>query len=313
MLTISFLGNFNVPYSSESHHAATLESMGHKIVRLQEGVHTSDTIYQRALRSDLFIWIHTHGWETQGKMSMTEVLHQLKAQGVPSMTYHLDLWLGLRRQRELSNFPAYKDIDYFFTVDSRMADWFNTKTKVKGIYLPAGVFDQEAVYTPQTLTKDVIFVGSKRYHAEWPYRPKLLEWLKRTYGKRFEHWGGDGLGLKRGQDLNDLYASSKVVVGDTLCIGFKYPDYWSDRVYETLGRGGFIIHPHVAGMEREFKDGEHLVFYNYNNFRQLKEKIDYYLENDEARERIRLAGHQFVKENYTYKHRWQYILGEIGL
>jgi spore maturation protein CgeB len=117
----------------------------------------------------------------------------------------------------------------------------------------------------------------------------------------------------RGLKLNKLYWSTKIVVGDTLCIDFKYPDYWSDRVYETLGRGGFLIHPYVSGMEREFEDKKHLVFYEYGNFKQLKELIDYYLEHDEEREAIRKAGHELVKEKYTYKNRWEYILKELGI
>ena len=36
MAKIVFLGNFRVDYSSETHHANTLESMGHKVIRLQE-------------------------------------------------------------------------------------------------------------------------------------------------------------------------------------------------------------------------------------------------------------------------------------
>jgi spore maturation protein CgeB len=110
-----------------------------------------------------------------------------------------------------------------------------------------------------------------------------------------------------------LYASTKIVVGDTLCPNFSYPDYWSDRVYETLGRGGFIIHPYISGMEKEFTDKEHLVFYEYKNFKQLKELIDYYLEHDEEREKIRVSGHNLVKEKYTYKNRWEQILKELGI
>ena len=41
MTQIVFLGNFNVDYSSESHHAKTLEKLGHTVIRLQEGVATS--------------------------------------------------------------------------------------------------------------------------------------------------------------------------------------------------------------------------------------------------------------------------------
>lgn len=314
MATISFLGNFNVDYSSESHHVKTLESMGHRVIKLQETKANSQEILDTAKESDLFIWVHTHGWKTPGSLSMTNVLKKLKSLGIPTATYHLDLWFGLKRQRDLASDPAYKDIEHFFTVDSKMADWFNKRTKVKGHYLPAGVYGKEAVYKPaKKFTHDVIFVGSKRYHPEWKYRGKLIDYLSKTYGKKFEHWGNDGLGTVRGKNLNQLYASTKVVVGDTLCPQFSYPNYWSDRVYETLGRGGFIIHPYISGMEKEFTDKEHLVFYEYGNFDQLKELIDYYLTHDEEREAIRISGHNLVKEKYTYKNRWEHILKELGI
>jgi len=314
MAKIVFLGNFRVDYTTESHHVKTLQSMGHKVTKLQETEATSEEILAAAKKADLFVWVHTHGWKTKGRLTMSTVLKQLKLNGIPTMTYHLDLWFGLKRQRDLSSDPVYKEIGHFFTVDAKMAEWFNKKTSVKGHYVPAGVYDKEAYFTPaKSLSHEVIFVGSKRYHPEWKYRTQLIDWLEKTYGKKFEHWGNDGLGTVRGKNLNKLYASTKVVVGDTLCPNFTYSDYWSDRVYETIGRGGFIIHPYISGMEKEFVDKEHLVFYQYKNFKQLKELIDYYLDHDEEREEIRLAGHELVKGNYTYKDRWQFILEELGL
>lgn len=315
MAKITFLGNFNVDYTSETHHAKSLESLGHKVVRLQETQATATEIYEHATKSDLFVWVHTHGWKTpEPGIKMKSVLSELKEKGIPSITYHLDLWLGLSRQADLVKEAVYTDIEHFFTVDSKMADWFNTKTNVKGHYLPAGVFHEEATYSKkQSYDNDVIFVGSRLYHREWRYRPKLIHWLKQRYPNKFKHYGRDGLGVVRGAELNDLYASTRIVVGDTLCPGYSYPDYWSDRIYETLGRGGFLIHPYIPGIEREFTDREHVVFYKYGNFNQLKELIDYYLVNEEEREAIRVAGHNLVKNKYTYRHRWQTILQELGI
>jgi hypothetical protein len=313
MAKITFLGNFRVDYTSESHHAKTLESMGHEIVRIQETEATSEAVLESAKESDLFIWIHTHGWVTPGRFTMQDVLLKLKKYKVPSMTYHLDLWFGLSRQKDLRTKPVYKHIDHFFTVDGKMANWFNTQTDVKGHYLPAGVYDKECTYTPSKLKEEVIFVGSKTYHSEWPYRPKLINFLNKTYGARFSLYGKEGLGIIRGQELNNLYASTKIVVGDTLCPNFNYPDYWSDRIYETLGRGGFLIHPYITGLEKEFEDRKHVVFYEYNNLNQLKQLIDYYLEHEEEREEIRRSGHELVKNNYTYKNRWEEILKELNI
>jgi len=309
---ITFLGNFRVSYSSEMHHVKTLESMGHEVVKLQETRATAKQVLQNALDSDLFVWVHTHGWETPGG-DMKAVLDRLKARRIPTMTYHLDLWFGLRREKDLEKDPVYKDIGHFFTVDSKMSDWFNSQTSVVGHYLPAGVYDLECNYTPRKQTRDVIFVGSKEYHPEWPYRPQLVNWLETTYKDRFELWGRNGRGIVRGEDLNNLYATTKIVVGDTLCPNFNYPDYWSDRIYETLGRGGFMIHPYIPGLEREFEDKKHVVFYEYGNFEQLKELIDYYLVNEDEREAIRKAGHELVKTSYTYRNRWEQILKELNV
>ncbi len=313
MTKIVFLGNFRVDYSSETHHANTLESLGHKIIRMQESEAKSEEILKNAIDSDLFIWIHTHGWRTPGKYEMGQVLRTLADYKIPTMTYHLDLWFGLQRQKDLNNHPVYKHIGHFFTVDRKMAEWFNQKTNVKGHYVPAGVYDKECIFKEVQLNNDVVFVGSKKYHPEWQYRPKLIDWLEDTYKDKFSHYGNGGLPSIRGLKLNKLYWSTKIVVGDTLCINFKYPDYWSDRVYETMGRGGFIIHPYISGMETEFEDKKHLVFYEYGNFNQLKQLIDYYLEHEEERETIRKAGHELVKSKYTYKNRWQQILKELGI
>lgn len=313
MAKITFLGNFRVDYTSESHHAKSLEDLGHNVIRMQESDAKAEDILAQCVNSDLFIWIHTHGWRTPGKIDMETVLKTLKTLSIPSMTYHLDLWFGLQREKDLESFPVYKMIDHFFTVDSKMAEWFNQKTQVKGHYLPAGVFGPECRIREVTKKHDVIFVGSKKYHPEWKYRPELINWLDQTYEDRFKHYGNGGLKSVRGLELNKLYWSTKVVVGDTLCIDFKYPDYWSDRIYETLGRGGFLIHPYIPGIEKEFTDKEHVVFYEYGNFDQLKELIDYYLKNDNEREKIRLSGHELVKNKYTYKHRWEQILKELSI
>lgn len=312
-MKITFLGNFTVDYSSESHHKKSLEALGHEVIALQETQATSEDVLEHALQSQMFVWVHTHGWQTRGIKSMETVLQVLRDKGIPSVTYHLDLWFGLQRQRDLDIDPVYKSIEYFFTVDKQMADWFNRETKVKGRYLQAGVFHQEcSYYKPETYKNEVIFVGSKGYHPEWSYRPKLIDWLRATYGDRFLHVGGDGqTGTVRGEALNYQYAHTKVSVGDSLCINFDYPYYWSDRVYETLGRGGFMIHPYIQGMGDHFEDRKHLVFYDFNNFEQLKGLIDYYLEHDDEREAIRLAGHEHVKANHTYLQRWEHIIKEV--
>jgi hypothetical protein len=314
-MIITFVGNFYVSYTSETHHANTLEKLGHQVIRLQEGKANSSDILRNAIESDLLVWVHTHGWKTpmQEGYSVPDIFKALKERGIPTMTYHLDLWFGLNRQKDLEEDGFYKTIGHFFTVDKKMADWFNENTEVKGHYLQAGVYEPECYIHETEKTKDVVFAGSRGYHPEWQYRPQLVDFLRKEYGDRFTHVGNDGIGVFRGEALNELYGSSKVIVGDSLCLNFDYPYYWSDRVYETLGRGGFIIHPYIKGMEKHFTDGEHLIFYEFGDFNDLRYKINYYIEHEEEREKIRLAGHNHVKKNHTYTNRWQTILQELGL
>ena len=317
MAVISFLGNFKVSYSSENHHAKSLENLGHIVHRLQESETSTDTILKFALQSNLFVWVHTHGWKTGGMISMDDVLHQLKEKNIPTMTYHLDLWFGLERQTDLSRDNFYKTIGHFFTVDKLMADWFNENTDVKGHFLPAGVYDQECYvhddYDPDNFENDVIFVGSKRYHHEYQYRPQLIDFLRKTYRTRFLHVGGDGdTGTIRGDALNRIYAKSKIAIGDSLNLGFKYPYYTSDRLFESTGRGGFTIYPEIVGLDQYFNDDE-VVFYKHGSFEDLKNKIDYYLANNDERETIRFNGHERTKNEHTYVHRWATILKELNI
>ena len=318
MANIAFLGNFGVDYSSESHHTKSLEYLGHQVTRLQESQARSEEILRVASASDIFIWVHTHGWKTPGKYDMEVVLKRLADLKIPTMTYHLDLWFGLGRQNDLKRDSFYRTIGHFFTVDKLMADWFNEKTTVKGHFIPAGVYDKECYihedYNEQHFDHDIIFVGSKRYHHEYPYRPQLIEYLKKTYGSRFLHVGGDGdTGTVRGNDLNKIYAKSKIAIGDSLNIDFKYPYYTSDRLFESTGRGGFTIYPRIKGLEEYFKDEKEIVFYEHGNFEDLSSKIDKYLLEDSERENIRKAGHERAKNEHTYLNRWKAILDELGI
>lgn len=311
-MKIAFLGNFAVDYTSESHYAKTFEKLGHQVIRLQEPQVRTDDVYAIAKTCDMFFWVHTHGWELQGNRTMAEVLRKLDGMNIPTVAYHLDLYMGLRRWTEYENSDYFK-VKHFFTVDKLMADWLNENTQTIGHYLPAGVYEEEC-YTgdfDQRFNFDVVFVGSKRYHEEWQYRPQLVNWLEQTFGRRFGHFGNDGIVPLRGAALNNLYASAKVVVGDTLCIGFDYPYYWSDRIYETTGRGGFMIHPYIKGLETEFEDGAEVLFYEYGNFEQLKEKIVWALENDAKRKFIQQAGHERTKAEHTYTQRLQTIIERV--
>lgn len=306
-MKIALLGNFTSPHTSEWHHAQALDDLGHQVSRLQEGQVTAGQLVSSARGSDLLVWVHTHGWATRG--GIVPVLAELRRHGTRTLAYHLDLWHGLARQRDLDEgHPFLTGVDHFFTVDRRMAEWITDHSQAVGHYLPAAVAHRECWMAPSPSPDlDVVFVGSHRYHPEWPYRNELIARLHDRYGDRFHLVPGRGQPV-RGAALNRLYGRTQVVVGDTLCPGFAYPDYWSDRVYETLGRGGMLVHPRVPGLDIQFRDGEHLAFYDYNDWTGLFDQVDRYLQHPADREAVRRSGHAEVHRSHTYLHRWTTIL-----
>lgn len=315
-MKIAYVGNFSQRHCTETHLALTLEKLGHEVIRLQENEVTEGALSAMIITEDWDLFLFTRTWDTLVTM---DHLAQLRERKIPSASYHLDLYVGLKREDGLDQDPFWRT-DFVFTPDGsqQAAEVFKAKS-INHYYMKPGVYEDECyIAEPDNYGLDVVFVGGgeatgvgQQYgHKEWPYRGKLIKFLRDTYGDDFHKFGWPQATI-RNEELNQLYANSKIVVGDSLCLNFDHPYYWSDRVYETMGRGGFIIHPFIEGMQEEFTDGKTIVFYEYNNWDQLKEKIDYYLEHDEEREKIRRAGHEFVKQNATYTNRLSRMLDII--
>lgn len=296
-----YVGNFIPPYSTENYIKKTFEKLGWVVDSIQEseiGISISvDEVIERSWGCKFLLYTRT--WTRTGAL-YKEILEKIK---IPTVSFHLDLYLGISRGNNIQE-DTFFGSDYVFSADGGHQREFK-KLGINHYWLPPAIYEGEcylAKKTKREYQKDVIFVGSYYYHKEWPYRRFLIDWLKDNYGKRFFHVG-ENIEI-RGPELNILYASAKVVVGDSL----YSPYYWSDRVPETIGRGGFLVHPLVDGLDKYFVYGRHLIPYWYGDFRTLKTIIDYYIEHDSEREKIKLAGYRWVKKHHTYTNRVRQML-----
>lgn len=305
-LTIGYIGNFIPPESTENHRKWSFEQLGHKVIEFQENQTKSWELISWMKGLDVLFYSHTHSpdYIIPG---LIDVFRQYKEAGVPTASLHLDLWRNLKRWEDVGK-EATWNAEYVFTPD-------NTGEWPEGInhhYLMPGVVGKYCYFAKPDHKKyphEIIFVGSRGYHPESYMRPQLIDWLKKEYGNWFGHYGNDGIAVVRGDELNVLLASAKIVVGDSCFAnqpGQQIKGYWSDRIPEITGRGGMLLHP-------EIQDCPHngVAWYKPGDFADLKEKIDFYLNNREEREIKRIVGQDWTKNNATYTHRSREILERI--
>ncbi len=304
-MRIVFLGNFDPVHSTENHHKQTWEKLGHQVVPLQENRTRTEQVVEACEGADLFQWTHTHGFVTPGAMLLTEMLDRIHQLGVKTFSYHLDVYWGLqkwdRREENIGKHPSWR-VQHFFSTDGSYpdADWkrrgVNHHWKRPGV-VESGCYEGSF---RADLACDVGFAGSTNYHPEYGFRGIMVKALQARYGGRFRVFQG-----VRERSLNDLYASCKVLAGDHCFAG--RPRYWSDRLPETVGRGGFIVYPLVEGLTVP------TATYLPQNLPDLFKKIDFYLEHPEKRELVRKKAHEYVKAHDTYTVILQEILSELGL
>jgi len=321
-MNIAYIGNFGPPHSTENEVRKALTYNGHQVIPLQENGIEWRGLAELAKDAAFVLWTRTWTLDADAQRAGLDEVRKTK----PVVGYHLDRWWGLERQREVLTHPFFSHTDLLCTADGG----HDLHWKAAGIehhWFPPAVSFEATQLVGQLRPEfdfDVGFAGQHRiYHPEWlPYRRALVNFLERRYGKRFGIWPKHGDPAVRGQDLCDLYRSVKVVVGDS-CLAGQCPmlpqgvrggahRYFSDRIPETLGRGGFLIHPDFVGLTELYKPAEHLVTYELGNFIDLALKIDQALEMPEARLAIAGAGKAWVIAEHTYERRMESLIELIS-
>lgn len=315
-LTIAYVGNYRAPWCTEVHVSATLEALGHTVHRLQEDdLHNAVGIgwlelpnHVDALGADLLLWTRT--WACDHPDDQRWALQTLADRGVPTAAYHLDLYLGTLREHQIEDEPWWGSA-HLFTPDQRLDT--APRTAGRHHWLPPAVYAPEArLVTAQLAYRaDVAFVGSvQTYHPEWTHRRELVGKLQQRYGNRFRRYPR-GRRPVRGEALNAVYASTKVAVGDSYGAG-TIPGYWSDRIPETLGRGGVLVHPDVPGLTECFTPGEHISTWPLGDWGAMHQAIEGLLADTGKREAQRMAGMLHVQQHHTYTTRLQQLLGYLA-
>lgn len=358
MTKVALIGNFVVPWCTEVHLARALRENGCEVAEYPQdnafkvgptalvdawlGVGASKGWEDHSSgRPDLVMYVRTHNQTALGH-AWTDAWTRLAHAGVKTAAFHLDRFFDLSREHLVWEHDPLFTMQHTFTADGGNDDRFTAAT-VNHHWLPPAVDREEASVLGDRHSRyefDVVFAGSggSRYHGEYPQRGELVAHLRSVYGGRFAHFGHDGdFPVVRGAELNSLYATAKVIVGDSCFANQRLPRdrydnepgdfgrvlaehdasvksdrYWSDRIPETLGRGGFLLHPWVPGV-RESYTGSELATYNPGDWDDLDAQIGAYLANPGEREGMIERGRARVLREHTYTHRMRELLDTVGL
>lgn len=164
---------------------------------------------------------------------------------------------------------------------------------------------------------DVVFVGS-----HYPNREKDFNALAAL---DFSIWGPGWDKVKEQSNLYTkvknvsgvdpeqwmkIYSSSKIAVvahyhdGKTPCTQL------SPKIYEAMACGVMVVSDRQADGDRVFKENKEIVY--YDNPKDLENKVNYYLKNENQRKEIAQAGMKKVKAFCSYTHRMKEMLEKVS-
>lgn len=313
-MNVVYVGNFDPPHSTENEIRRALELLGHTVVRVQENAPDAFARLPEVVsetEAAFVVWTRTRWHPPVDRRTQAEAVAKVRALGVPVVGYHLDIWWGLKRAREVHSEPFFQSTDLVCTADGGHDELWAT-AGVTHVWFPPAVGDMEAARTgtarPEYGANPVGFIGcwDGSYHLESKHRHALIAHLKSRGDVSF--WPKKGEAAVRGQALADLYATVPVIVGDS-CHVDDAGCYWSDRIPETFGRGGFLLHPPTdAG------DGCGLGFdrpaFDWFDFDGLDELIGFYLgEGAGERAEVVAAARRHVRRFHTYSARMESLIG----
>lgn len=327
------IGNFKPPHSTENHLKRALENNGHEVSAVQEDdfriweALALDPSLAWDVKPDFILWTRT-GWDYTHALhgayrSPIEAfsfqlmfLNRALKQGIPTVAYHLDLFFGLNPSRVAVLDEPFFSCNLVCTADGGHQDEFEAKG-INHVWFPPAVSRDECEpgMFRDEFHSPIAFVGSWQggYHRESKHRHELVAWLQEHYARDCAFWPKPGHPAIRGSDLRDLYASVDVVIGDS-CFAGGVPDYWSDRIPETIGRGGFLLHPWVPGLSDQFPHPGLPWTWGAGDWGELKSLIDSALAlNPAARRGLAAQGRLHVLQTATYEVRMAQLVKDLQM
>lgn len=228
------------------------------------------------------------------------VLEKISGSSMKTVMFYVD-W---RPHLPESLIARARLVDYFLVTSRGLLDVYRREGVKNPVYFLDACDRYEHRKRSPLLSlwkSDLAFIGAAR--ADEPRVSLISRCLEvcnvKIYGRDWEKFGIRTT-LKsvgpRGYGL--ICGGSKIILGAD--ITSETEGYWSNRLWLTLGCGGFLLTNYVPGMEEVFKNREHLVWYRSEE--ECISLVREYLAKPEERKRIADSGYRYVHEHHTFHH-----------
>lgn len=295
-----------------------LERLGHTVERVQEASnrrrhsYKQDSLQTAVKNCDLLLF---HHWSPPAEAS--ELLAQIT---IPKVFWYFDLvhqpdpTLAMRnsiRERWMDTIIPVVDLgfctdgDYVIRYNNShcLPDAANNFTP-KLYWLLQGADERvigRGTFWGHDRDEDsvILMAGTNNGGVD---RESFVTELQAIYKSQFHHVAKGVYG----RQLADLIDGTRIVVAPDSPVSDRY---WSNRVYITLGFGGFLLHPFSRGLANQFVEGRDILFY-----RSRTELLDYiatYRERYEERRLISNSGMELVSKQHLYRHRCEYLINTV--
>ncbi len=233
------------------------------------------------LKPDVYLWVESvHGYFPKN----------IKALGAVTACYLIDSHLNLEIHLEWA-----KHFDFVFIAQLEYVPIFRERSNPNTFWLPLAA--DETVHAKRSNVKkyDVGFVGSINssiHNRRKNLLDKINSYVPVAYKRCFD------------SEMAEFFSESKIVFNNAIKNDLNM------RVFETLSIGSMLLTDRTIGngQEEMFKDGEDLVVYEDD---EIVEKVKYYLEHDEEREKIARRGYEISHAAHTYFHRVEELLDVV--
>ena len=248
------------------------------------------------------------------------VLTELRKRGVITVLWFMEDYLRFTYWREMAKF-----YDFVFTIQKgECLDLIRQAGAGEVHYLPMGC--DPAVHRPLELSPEeraewgspISFVGAG-YHnrqqtfaslAELPFKIWGTEWpgcrpfdrMIQASGRRLSP--DEYIKIFNATDINiNLHSSTERDGVD------PFGDFVNPRTFELASVGAFQLVDERSLLAENFEPGKEVI--TFSNARDLKEKIDYYLQRPDERREIGARARERALREHTYAHRIRDMLSMI--